>query len=289
MAAPTAPQVLGLQAGPLRLALRPDLGGCIAGLWQRSVPVLVSAEPDTLTAAWPSGCFVLVPYSNRLGGRRFQWQGQGHELALNSSRSALHAMHGVAWARPWQVLASGATHATLEYRHRPDADWPFAFRAQQSFALAPDGLHMQLSLHNTDTRTQPGGLGWHPYFPKRAGSRLQVALAERWASDPNTELPTHRVPQPPFDDGVAQLDVDHCFEGWPGVAYLQDEAMSITLRSSLPRLVIYTPPDKPFFCVEPVSHVNNALNMADPLAQGVRSLAPGESMQASFQLDIAAR
>ena len=52
-------------------------------------------------------------------------------------------------------------------------------------------------------------------------------------------------------------------------------------------LVVYTPQDTPFFCVEPVSHVNNALNMADPMAHGVRCLAPGQTLQASFGLHVA--
>ena len=279
------PHTVQLQAGALRLALRPDLGGCIAGLWHGSLPVLVSAEPETLTSGWPSGCFVLVPYSNRLGGRQFHWQGQAHALALNNSRS-VHAMHGVAWARRWQVLDAQASAAQLAYQHTPDADWPFAFTVRQHLVLAPDHLSLHLELLNTDTRPQPGGLGWHPYFPKRPGSRLQVALSQRWASDPLTELPTAPVPQAGIDAEVAQLDVDHCYEGWPGQATLHDAALTLQLRASLPYLVIFTPRDKPFFCVEPVSHVNNALNMADPLAHGLRALAPGEAMQASFSVHV---
>ena len=278
---------LELRAGGLRLALRPDLGACIAGLWWGDLPVLLSAEPASLVSAWPSGCFVLLPYSNRLGGRRFGWQGQSYSTALNNPRS-VHSMHGLAWDRRWQTSSASATAAELAYQHQPDADWPFAFTAVQRFELAPGQLQMQLSLHNTDARPQPAGLGWHPYFPKRARSHLQVALNGRWLNDAATELPSHRVAHAGIDAEVARLDFDHCFEGWPGVAQLRDEALAITLRSDLPYLVVYTPPDKPFFCVEPVSHVNNALNMADPMARGVRCLAPGGSMQARFSLDIAA-
>ena len=37
-----------LHAGALRLALRPDLGGSIAGLWHRDTPVLRCTEPGAL-------------------------------------------------------------------------------------------------------------------------------------------------------------------------------------------------------------------------------------------------
>ena len=75
--------------------------------------------------------------------------------------------------------------------------------------------------------------------------------------------------------------------GWHGAARIRDERFSLQLSSSLDRLVVYTPPEKDYFCVEPVSHVSNAIHMADPLAHGLRSLAPGESTRAWMQLDIA--
>ena len=53
------------------------------------------------------------------------------------------------------------------------------------------------------------------------------------------------------------------------------------------RLVVFTPQDKAYFCVEPVSHVSNAIHMADPAAHGLRSIAPGESFEAMMKLDIA--
>ena len=72
-----------LRAGALRLALRPDLGGCIAGLWHHGVPVMRSIEPDQLARARKAACFPLVPYSNRIAQGRFNWQGRPYQLALN--------------------------------------------------------------------------------------------------------------------------------------------------------------------------------------------------------------
>ena len=155
---------LELHAGDLRLALRADLGGAIAGLWRGATPVLRSTEPADLTAVRGSGCFPLVPYSNRLGHRRFQWQGQDHTTAANFPDSP-HTLHGVAWLRPWEVLSAGASAAELAYRHTPDADWPFAFDVRQRFELEPGRLTLRLALTNRAAQPQPVGLGWHPYFP----------------------------------------------------------------------------------------------------------------------------
>lgn len=273
-----------LHAGALRLALRPDLGGSIAGLWHGDIPVLRSTEPAALASSRRSGCYPLAPYSNRLGHRHFRWKGKEYTTAPNFDDNP-HSVHGVAWQRPWDIVSSSAVDVGLRYRHEPDAHWPFAFELTQHFSLTAQALSVQLAFTNRADVTQPVGLGWHPYFPRRQRSRVHAELSARWESDA-TQLPTRKVAQPGIDGDVAHLDFDHCFDGWNGEASIRDERLSLRLSSSLSRLVVYTPHDKEYFCVEPVSHVSNAIHMADPLAHGLRAVAPGETFEASMVLSV---
>ncbi len=274
----------------MHAALRPDLGASIAGLWHDGEPVLRSID-DAAALEGPraSGCFPLVPYSNRIGWRRFAWQGREYTLAANFGDDNPHALHGCAWQRAWRVVDADATRATLAYAHAPDTHWPFAFEVEQRFELGDGGLRVEMTLRNADTAVQPAGLGWHPYFPKRAASRMHVECHTRWDRDDTTHLPTRRVPQRSIDAEVRHLDFDHGFEGWPGHARVRDERFSIRIASSLEHLVIYTPPQKPTFCIEPVSHAINALGSDDPVALGMRALAPGESMHAWMSIDVQPR
>ena len=274
-----------LHAGALRLAVRPDLGGCIAGLWHRDTPILRSTEPALLVNSRQSGSFPLVPYSNRLGYRRFRWKGHDHTTQANFDDNP-HSLHGVGWLRAWEVVSTSAVEVVLRYRHVADADWPFDFEATQYFTLTPQSLTVQMVVSNTGEQAQPVGLGWHPYFPKRARSRLHIELSDRWDSDA-TQLPVRKVAQPGIDSDISHLDFDNCFEGWKGPARIRDEKFSLQLSSSLQLLVVYTPQDKDYFCVEPVSHVSNAIHMADPLAHGLRSLAAGETFDAWMKLEVA--
>ena len=95
------------------------------------------------------------------------------------------------------------------------------------------------------------------------------------------------MPQPGIDADVAHLAFDNCFEGWKGPARIRDEKLSLRLNSSLPYLVVYTPETRPYYCVEPVSHVSNAIHMSDPMAHGLRALAPGATADAWMKLEIA--
>lgn len=274
-----------LHAGALRLALRPDLGGCIAGLWHRETPILRSAEPVALASSRAAASYPLVPYSNRIGYARFRWKGHDHTTRPNFD-GIPHSVHGLGWQRPWETVSSSATELVMRLRHAGDADWPFSFEATQYVTLTPQAMHLEMIVTNLADVAQPIGLGWHPYFPKRARSRLHIDCAERWDSDA-AGLPVRKVAQPGIDSDVIHLDFDHCFDGWRGAARIRDERFSLQLTSSMQRLVIYTPQTKDYFCVEPVSHVSNAIHMADPLAHGLVSVAPGGSTRGWMQLDIA--
>jgi aldose 1-epimerase len=274
-----------LHAGALRLGLRPDLGGSIAGLWHRDAPILRGVEPAALTASRMSGSYPLVPYSNRLGYRHFRWKGVEYTTQPNFEDNP-HSLHGVGWLREWEIVSSSTVEVVLRYRHSADGDWPFDFEASQYFTLTPQSMNVQMVFTNTAAVAQPAGLGWHPYFPKRARSRLHIELSDRWETDA-TQLPVRKVAQPGIDSDVAHLDFDNCFERWTGPARIRDEKFSLQLSSSLPYLVVFTPQDKDYFCVEPVSHVSNAIHMADPAAHGLRTVQPGETMDAWMKLDIA--
>ncbi len=274
-----------LHAGALRLAVRPDLGGAVAGFWHRETPILRSTEPAALIDVRASAMYPLLPYSNRLGYRRFRWKGHDYTTRANVPDSP-HSLHGIGWQRPWQIVSSSVLEVVLELVHEADADWPFAFTVRQYFTLSAESFSVRLQFTNTAALNAPVGLGWHPYFVKRLRSRLHIELSDRWEADA-TLLPTRKVAQPGIDSDLSHLDFDNCFEGWRGPARIRDERFSLQLSSSLPYLVVYTPPIHDHFCVEPVSHVNNAIHMADPASCGLVALAPGTTLEASMRLDVA--
>lgn len=275
-----------LRRGPLRLVLRPDLGACLCGLWFEGRAVLRSSDdPMGLDTARSSGGFALLPYSNRMAWGRFDFGEQAYTTAPNVSGMP-HSLHGVGWRRAWAVERATSDTAQLSLHHRPDLDWPFALDAEQVIELVDAGLRLTLTVTNRHHRPAPIGLGWHPYFVRHPGSRLRAAVRQRWQSDPHSALPTRCEPEPVIDAEVERLDLDHCFEGWTGTARIDDRHHSMALHSSLDRLIVYTPPGREFFCVEPVSHVSNALNMHEPERHGVRVLEQAESVQAWMRLDI---
>jgi aldose 1-epimerase len=280
---------LQLACGQLRCEIRPDLGACIAGLWWGDTPVLRSTPGQKLESVRRSGSYPLVPFSNRVGQARLVWAGTSHPLVQNNAAEA-HAIHGVGWQRPWEVLDASEQFALLSYAHKPDAAWPFAFDTSQAFRLSANELEMTLSFTNQSAGPAPAGLGWHPYFVKRADSHISFEASGRWAMGED-KLPTHREPSSGLDADCAALEVDHCFDGWRGVVHLRDGVLQTQVSSSLERLVVFTQGTRDTVAIEPVSHVNNAVNLlARPgfTAQelGLRVLQAGESMSATMSIRV---
>jgi aldose 1-epimerase len=281
--------MIELQAGPLLCRIEPQLGGCVTALTMDGRPVLRPA-PEPLVTARQAGSYPLVPFSNRIGHARLQWQGTLYPLVRNNGDEP-HAIHGVGWQRPWEVLESGRDFALLSYGHRADAAWPFDFDSSQGFRLSPGGLEMTLSVTNHSAGPAPAGLGWHPFFVKRPGAHLAFAAQGRW--EMKDKLPTGRAESPGIDADCGALDVDHCFDGWEHRATLRDAMFEIRVASNLTRLVVFTTPARDDIAIEPVSHVNDAASLiaqgADPAQLGLVILAPGASLSAQMTIEVERR
>jgi len=91
---------------------------------------------------------------------------------------------------------------------------------------------------------------------------------------------------------VDAVGLDNCFVGWSRRAAIEwpEPGMRLVLAAEAPLdfLVVYTPPGRPFFCVEPVSHVTDAFNLAAAgrTDTGARTLAPGETWRAVLTLTV---
>lgn len=282
--------ILPLRAGDLTCELRPDLGGCIAGLWFQGEPVLRSTPAAELHSVRLSGSYPLVPFSNRIGEATLWWQGTGHPLVRNAGAEP-HAIHGVGWQREWQVLEADSASALLAYEHQADASWPFTFDSSQTFRLDEQGLSLTLSVTNQSAQPAPLGLGWHPYFTKRADSQLAFSATGRWEMG-DDKLPTGHSDTPGISARCADLDVDHCYDGWNGRAELRDSRLNVVVEANLSHLVVFTNASKDFVAIEPVSHANNALNLLGQGLEanqlGVRVLDPGQSLTAQMRIAVSA-
>lgn len=280
--------MLTLIAGDNALVVAPEHGGSVIG-WRRGrVPVMRRALPEAVMGdPHAMACFPLVPYCNRIREARFAWMGRDHQLSRNFGDRP-HSIHGIGWQRPWRVESVSASAAVLSLTHSPDPSWPFAFQAEMTYRLMADGLEVGISITNTHDQPTPAGIGLHPYFPREHDPALRFAAPGVWMNDsdvlPSAHLPVPSEWQHHWPVPASQTRLDNCFTGWNGVAdILAGEAsLHLTASKGLGNLQVFTPHWADFFCVEPVSHVPDAINRPGlPPEQVMDTLAPGEILGGS--------
>lgn len=272
-----------LRAGPWQLGLLPELGGAIAYLTRDGRDVLRRA-PDGVDDPLETGCFPLVPYANRIAHGRFSFAGEAHLLPLNFGDHP-HSLHGIGWQSRWTMRMEGAADAVMDLRHDGGDGWPWPFRAEQRLALDDDGLTVSLALANEGDRAMPAGLGLHPYFPRDASTRLTMAAERMWEGDA-TMIPTRAVAAGTFGDWLAGAGfpdrlIDNSFDGWTGQAVIDGAGGATRIGAIGARAVhLYAPPGETFLCVEPVSHLPDALNQGF----AIDTLEPGETLTLTMRI-----
>jgi aldose 1-epimerase len=291
---------IDLHAGDLRLALDPGTGGAIASFTYRGTDLLRPVIDPRLAAqrGRPVAAYPLIPYANRIAWGRFAVDGQEFQLARNFGDHP-HPIHGNAWMRPWSVAAAGKRHALLTLDNvparDPTAEWPFAYHAEQHFALHDDSLAITLSVQNRDTRAWPAGLGLHPYVARTAEATLRFEADTVWTTGPDS-LPRDREAVRgnwEFDETelLGAIEIDSCYAGWGGIAVvtMPEEGFAVVVAAGPPldHLQVYTPAGRDYLGLEPVSNMPDAINLMETVSDhGLVVLPPGGTLKAVVTIGL---
>lgn len=289
-----------IQSGRYRLRVDPARGTILRLAFRDAngeIDLLRPARDDD-PAPEPNqtACFVTVPYFGRIVGGRFEFDGRTHRLDPTSPTSP-EPIHGESWRARWTLVEARDNRLALEHVYAPrTACWPFPYTARQTFELDEDGLTLSLAARNSGATAMPCGLGVHPYFPKPPGTRVQAPTTGVWPFDPLTGPGTPAPPPSGSDFTAGQemdaLVVDNCFDvgeraarlHWPGLP----AALEMTATPPFDRLQIFAPAGADFLCVEPVSHLPNALCLmsAGRSGHGIRVLEPGADLSGTVRISL---
>ncbi|MGQ9814874.1 MAG: aldose 1-epimerase [Candidatus Roseilinea sp.] len=311
-----------IRAGQLSAAIAPEAGASLVAFEMRhddqSLPLMRPTPPEAVTQheSGQMASFVMLPWSNRIINARFWFEGREYALRPNTPQG--FAIHGDGRQRPWRIIAQqdNAITCALDSRDFPDYNFPFPLQAEMEYSLSDTRLSMALTLTNVGDHAMPAGFGFHPYFNRGFGAsdadeaQLQIRVGGVYPPLPGmaskpipapdswlTALGGPLVPLLPEQDfsqlqTVGAREIDHCFGGWDGHAIIAYPSAGLRLRFECDpvfgHVVIYTPPGKPFFAVEPVTLANNAFNLhAAGLANtGAQVVQPGASLSGRFCLYV---
>ncbi len=250
------------------------------------------------------GIPILFPYPNRIRQGRYQWDGREYEIpsSLASHDPDGNAIHGFCLDRPWRVENHDESLALGQFQLSADAPdrrpcWPTDFVIRVRYSLRQTTLLMEVEIENPGPDPLPWGFGTHPYFrlplapdsdPKHC--IIEVPAAKAWELE--NCLPSGRsIPVSPekdlrngayfdvlqFDDVLTALTpCDEVVE-----SHIVDEKAGLEIIQRCPadfrEMVVYTPPGRDAFCIEPYTCLTDAINLQQQgIDAGLRVLGPGE-------------
>jgi aldose 1-epimerase len=290
---PASPDLITLAAGDLTLGIDPQLGGSLAWLRSKTLPLLretppaaVQARAGRMFAAYP-----LLPFAGRVRGGAFSWRGETYPLGRDID-DRRHAWHGETRFAAWDVAEQRGARLRLTLVHIPgEFTWPFAFEAWQDWTLTAKGLSLRLGLRNTHGAAVPAGLGWMLHLPRLPFTRLSFKAAHLWGCD-QVGIPVVSIPDTGrFAKGRAQtLDetlLDGEYGGFGGsveVQAPQRPGLRLSASKEFTHLSIAAA-GQGFFSLAVATHRPDALNPNDdPLDEGMAVLKPGQTLEGSVEL-----
>lgn len=268
---------------------------------------------DFVTHPDLNGVPFLAPWANRLDGLSY-WA-NGKEYKLNPGLKNFQIgnaglpIHGLLTnASLWEVadLASDgeSAHVTsrLPFWKYPDLmeQWPFAQEYEMTYLLSGGALEVRTSIINRSVDPIPVSIGFHPYYriPDKPRDEWSAHVPARKTVETDERLVPTGEEKPAdlpdalplrarkLDNGYTDLVRDD-----KGLAHFSiqagGESIEILFGPKYPVVVLWEPParspDSEFFCVEPMSGVTNAINLAhEGKYAGLQSVPPGGTWTESF-------
>ncbi len=226
------------------------------------------------------GIPLLFPTPNRVRDCAYVWRGKTYR---QRKRGADVQRHGLVMDETWTVRCwaeEDAAFAEGSIAITPDSPlyeaYPFPCLLTVTYALRKDGLRLDVRVENTSDDDLPFGFAIHPYFSKRGDASnvfITAPLTRVYENDADllpsgNILPVSGTALDISDalHSVESLNLDHVYTGMTEdlcARIVYPKSAQITLRGddAFRRLIVFTPKDRPGFCIEHQTCSTDALNL----------------------------
>ncbi|MFZ2284728.1 MAG: aldose 1-epimerase [Lutibacter sp.] len=265
-----------------------NLGGSLQELKLLNHQLIKDLHPLTYNNTYASA--VLFPFANRIADGSYVFDHKTYQLEINQKEEN-NALHGLVYSKTFEIIDQKTTleKAEVLLRHEersPVEGFPFTYMIDLTYILTKDSLELNVTVKNTDTKTFPFTIGWHPYFISQNLSKSAVHFKSHQKCVFDERNITHGMDENIIDEPflIEYKSLDDCFLLDSNEIGFETPLFSFSLKSSEKDsfLQLYTPPHPNAIAIEPTTGISDSFNNG----VGLKTLKPNETYHINWNLKL---
>jgi aldose 1-epimerase len=265
-----------------------NLGASLQELTLAGKSIIQDLSPLTYNSTYASS--ILFPFANRIKDGHYSFDNESFQLDKNQKEEQ-NALHGYVYDKTFKVIKKEASaetaKITLEYTElSKTTGFPYTYSIQVTYIFNNDTLSLQLNVKNTDDKTFPFTMGWHPYFISDNLSESvlnfdcdqQVIIGDR-----NITTGVKDVNSKVILD-IEDKKLDDCWVLNSDKVQFKTPKYQLNFSSSVKDnfLQAYTPPRLNTIAIEPTTGVSDSFNNKI----GLQTLQPNKEHSITWKINI---
>lgn len=255
-----------------------NLGGSLQELVLNNHHLIKDLSPLIYKDTYASS--ILFPFANRIADGTYGFGGQKYQFEINQQEEH-NALHGLVYNKTFELveqkITNGEAMVILRYEEQKRTKgFPYTYTIDLKYTLTNDSLNLSVSVKNTDTKTFPFTMGWHPYFNSHDLFHSSVGFK----ANKTAVLDKRNITIGLKDIDIADIfmiedkTLDDCFVLGSHEVLFETPNYKFVLTSSEKDcfLQLYTPPHPNTIAIEPTTGISDSFNNGI----GLKTLKPNE-------------
>jgi aldose 1-epimerase len=232
---------------------------------------------------------ILFPFASRIQEGKYSFQEKEYQLDCNESGK--NGLHGLVYNKTFKLIEKVENETncsvTIGYIEEKESQgFPYTYEIYLTYVLADDKITLSIKVNNTDIKSYPFTLGWHPYFMSDDLTKSTL----KFKSDKKVVFDKNLITKEVVDYNgnevfeIKDQQLDDCFIlnsnkiGFKTPSY----QIEITTNTEDNYLQMYTPQGFSVIAIEPMTGISNSFNNNI----GLQVLEPNESYSLTWSVKM---
>ena len=265
-----------------------NLGGSLEKLKIDSHHLIKNLHPLTYNNTYASS--ILFPFSNRIADGMYYFKEKCYQFEINQNEEN-NALHGLVYDKTFKLVEQNSKEeeASVKLRYeekKHTKGFPYTYIIELKYTLTSDNLSLSVTVKNTDTKTFPFTIGWHPYFNSSNLFKSSLHFKSVKSVIFDKRKITLGLKDINIDDKVMIKNklLDDCYVLNLNEIKFETPNYNFVLSSSEKDnfLQLYTPKHANTIAIEPTTGISNSFNNGI----GLKELKPNDDYNIIWNINI---